>query len=343
MNAFSPNEFQKSFFKQLESQFSKRGDMVNALSDVLNVGRDAVYRRLRGDTALSADELMLLARKYSISLDGKQERAKMTGIPVGLSQINSEIEYFAGLERQILMLSEIPEVTMDYATPELPIFYELLMPTLLAFKTYVYGLTSWNFKKWKGKEFRMELIDPEVFTIAQRILAPLCNLPGRELWSVGILDVTLRQIEHAVDVGRLVDHQLTEKMFSELERVISHMEAMTEGGKRFLPGASPTDESPDFCVYHNEMTNTNSIIIIKSEEQSFVVSTFLNPDYVIVNDERVQKKMERWMENLIDNSDVLIADSSKYKERYFNQLRRSVAAARQRTSGRLIEAPGALS
>jgi len=178
-------------------------------------------------------------------------------------------------------------------------------------------MTSWNFAKWKGVEFRPQLIDPEVFEIAQRILPYICRLPGRELWSVGILDVTLRQIEHAVDVGRLVDRKLIERMFLEVEMIISHMETMTKYGKRFMPGTVPNDDCPDFSVYHNEMTNTNNVIIIKSPERSFVISTLVNPDYIISTDERIQRKMEIWFENLIENSDALIADSGKYKYIYF--------------------------
>jgi hypothetical protein len=343
MNAFPSNNFQQSFFKQLEEQFTKRGEMVNELSDTLNVGRDAVYRRLRGDTTLSADELMLLARKYDINLDAKQEVSKTIDFSNTLYQINSEVEYLQDVERQINSVSSLKGVRMDYATPELPLFYVLLMPTLLAFKMYVYGLTSWDFSKWKGGNFRPELMDPEIYKIAQRALPPLCKLPGRELWSVGILDVTLRQIEHAVDVGRLIDFELVKRMFSEVEGIIDHMEAMTECGKRFLPGTVPTDKSPNFCVYHNELTNTNNVIIVKSEEGSFVLSTFVNPDYIISTDERIQKRMETWFENLIENSDVLIANSGKYKEQYFSQLRRLSAVTKQRIEGRFSGRSGILS
>ncbi|MFK8161496.1 MAG: hypothetical protein AB8H12_03450 [Lewinella sp.] len=343
MNGFPSNDFQRSFFQELEGRFVKRGDMVNELRKTLNVGRDAVYRRLRGDTSLSADELMVLASKYDIRLDADQAGPKPMDFPEELYHITSEVTYFRQVEQQITGIASLKGATMDYATPELPIFYELLAPTLLAFKTYVYGLTSWNFAKWKGVEFRPQLIDPEVFEIAQRILPYFCKIETRELWSVGILDVTLRQIEHAVDVGRLVDHKLIERMFLEVEVIISHMEAMTKSGKRFLPGTMPTDEDPDFCVYHNEMTNTNNVVIVKSPEHSFVISTLVNPDYIVSTDERVQRKMEIWFDNLIENSDALIADSGKYKERYFSQLRRFAAGTKQRIEGRLFERPGILS
>lgn len=110
MNAFSSNNFQRSFFKELESQFAKRGEMVSALSEALNVGKDGVYRRLRGDTTLSADELIVLAQKYNISLDVEQTEQVSQGIPrfidlpEALHNIKSEIDYFRGLEQQLSLI-----------------------------------------------------------------------------------------------------------------------------------------------------------------------------------------------------------------------------------------------
>lgn len=330
MNVLPQNSFQLWFFDRLASRFEKRGDMVQELAKTLNIGRDAIYRRLRGDTILSADELIFLARKYYISLDENVNETPQLIYPSAIQEINSELDYYQEFEQQCLMLTSITDVSIDHATPELPIYYDLFTPTLFAFKTYVYGLTTWNLKKWKKLPFKPDLIHPEVFEIAERLLDPIFKLPGRELWSVGILDITLRQVEHAVEVGRLNDLSLAKKMFNEIEMTISHMEEMTRCGKRFVPGRQPQESDPDFRVYHNEMTNTNNVIIIKSSHYSAVFSTFINPNFIISTDERIQAKMETWFENLVENSSPLDASSGKYNEKFFVRLRRIVAASWQR-------------
>ena len=336
----STTTYQNQFFRRLEQKFSKRKDMVNAIGEVLHVGRDAVYRRLRGDTALTADEMMQLANRFGIVLrldNGNRVIGDQLIIyPSWQQHITSEVVYFANLARQVEQMAAMPDAVLDYATPELPLYYELMMPTLLAFKTYVYGQTSWNIERWAGKPFHPSLIDPAIGAYVDRILPVLFNLPGREIWSVGILDVTLRQIEHAVEVGRLVDRTVIGQMFSELSNMIDHMEQMINAGKRFLPGQQPTPDAVDFRIYHNELTNTNNVILVKSPQQNYVFTTFVNPNYLISTNEQLFVKLSSWFDNLIASSNVMDVVSPRYHRKYFAQLRRTVTAAQGRVEAHLV-------
>ena len=336
MNAFPTETFQYWFFKQLEQRFEKRGQMVDAIINTLSIGRDATYRRLRGDTALTADELLTLAREFDVSLDcatDDPQRRQKIDYPFDLNQLTTELDYYTQLERQCMELLSLPNLTIDYASPELPFYYEFFTPTLLAFKTYVYGLTSWNFKKWRNVEFRPELIDPKVFEITKRLQPLLFNVPGRDLWSVGIMDITLRQIEHAVEVGQLNDPELIARMFNEIEMTIQHMDKMAASGKKFPPGREAMESDPDFAVYHNELTNTNNVVIIKSDYQSFVFSTFVNPNYIVSSDERIQFQMETWFDNMMNSSNILDSSAGQYCRKYFARLRRAAKTTEDRVNG----------
>lgn len=326
------NSFQQEFFAKLQGKFSDdRAAMIRAIGDQLHVGRDAVYRRLRGETPLTGEEMIALARLYNICLDpvNTSDIPKMH-YPDGAVEITSEAEYFRDVLMRSEMMAALDDVRVDYATPELPLFYELNTPVLLAYKTYVYGLTTWNFSKWKDVPFRPELIDPEVQQIANRLQRVLYSFPARELWSAGILDITLREIEHGVQVGYLIDDAMVGEMFRELEETIKHMESMTRIGKRFPPGERPAADSPDFRVYHNEMTNTNNVILIRSPQQSVVYTTFVNPNYLFSSDARVINQMQTWFDNLVASSNVLSADTGKYAVTYFKGLRKKVADTKNR-------------
>lgn len=222
--------------------------------------------------------------------------------------------------------------TPPLSSPSITSFFT---PTLLAFKTYVYGLTSWNFSKWKDVDFRPELIDPKVFEITDRLIPLLFKIPGRDLWSVGILDITLRQIEHAVEVGQLNDPELVAQMFEEIELTIKHMDRMASSKKKFPPGREARENDPDFVVYHNELTNTNNVVIIKSPYQSYVFSTFVNPNYIVSRDSRIQSQMETWFNNLANSSNVLDSTAGQYCRKYFARLRRAAKSTENRVNGLL--------
>lgn len=319
------NYHQQEFFEQLAAHFPSKGKMIESMSELLHVGRDAIYRRLRGETVLSAEEIITLARQFNISLDPpSQQDVPIMYYPSGATTVSSEVDFFRNLQKQSELLSSLPNVTVDYATPELPLFYELYTPNLLAYKVFVYGVTSWDLEKWKGVEFRPELIDPEVQRIANELVNAFFNFPGRELWSIGILDISLRSIEHGVEVGYLKDREIIEKIFEELNFTIRHMEAMTKAGKRFAPNSTPDENSPDFRVFHNELTNTNNVIIITSDVQSVVYTTFVNPNFLVSMDDRIHQQMQTWFNNLVESSNAMDVNAGKYMTTFFNRLRKKV-------------------
>ena len=65
-----PNtNLQEQFFDLLLSRFPRRADAVEEICELLHLAKDAIYRRMRGDTFLSPNELATLAQHYHISLD----------------------------------------------------------------------------------------------------------------------------------------------------------------------------------------------------------------------------------------------------------------------------------
>ena len=63
------NEFQTRLLEQIAKKYQRKSEAVDILSSLLSIGKDAVYRRLRGDTLLTPDEISLLAKEFYISLD----------------------------------------------------------------------------------------------------------------------------------------------------------------------------------------------------------------------------------------------------------------------------------
>ena len=308
--------------------------MVAHLGDTLQLGRDAIYRRLRGDTALTANELMLLSRRYRIPLENDTHRHD---VPVmyyhsGAAPIESDESYYTQLRRHTANLVQLPNVRVDYATPQLPIFYEMATPVLAAFKTYVYGTTTWDLAKWRNIPFRPELISPTTRQLIDSVLADAQRIPGRELWSIGILDVTLRQVSYMVQVGRFAERKHVELIFEELHQVINHLERMVRTGKRFPLGGEPKDDDPDFAVYHNELSNTNNAIIVRSDISNLLFNTLVNPNYVMSADPRILRDVEQWFNRLVKNSNTLNNQTGKYTSQYFGRLRQQVDATRERVA-----------
>ena len=69
MDSNTPDQLQQALLEQIISSFKKKSDAVERISELLHLGKDAVYRRLRGVTLLTPDEIQLLATAFGISVD----------------------------------------------------------------------------------------------------------------------------------------------------------------------------------------------------------------------------------------------------------------------------------
>ena len=106
------------FLERLSTRFKSRSELVHQVAKVLHVGRDAVYRRLRGDTALTADELMLLADQFKVTMElgGRQHRRSPTlRYPNGRVTMRDEFDHFIHLQLRLAEMKKLPGVSFDFA------------------------------------------------------------------------------------------------------------------------------------------------------------------------------------------------------------------------------------
>ena len=60
---------QQDLFKIIKLKLVGKDPLGIALSDILHISPDAVYRRYRGDTILTIDEVQRLCKHFDISID----------------------------------------------------------------------------------------------------------------------------------------------------------------------------------------------------------------------------------------------------------------------------------
>lgn len=59
----------ESLIEELRNKIPDNSELVNKLSDILDIGKEAIYRRIRGDVHLSLEEASIISEKMGISLD----------------------------------------------------------------------------------------------------------------------------------------------------------------------------------------------------------------------------------------------------------------------------------
>jgi hypothetical protein len=325
----SPN-YQDTFFNELSNRFKDKKSLAGAVSKALSIGMDGAYRRISGRSNLQIDELLTLAKKFNVHLPGGSDGDVRFSFNNQDQTIRTPADYIDQLEAQLMLVDSWPGKQLYYATADLPFFYELMAPTLMAFKLYVFGVTSWGFEEWKDKAFSPRLIDPAVLEKAAAISSYAYRVPSKEIWSSGLLNASLSQLEYIAMIGNFADNTVPFKILEEISIIVDHLENMAIHGRKFAPGEDPTKSNTPFSIHYNELLYVSTTILVDSPQASLLFLSFITPNYLVTTDRGLGEEVRRWFDELLGEATELGKNTRKIRNWFFNRLRSQVAATRQR-------------
>lgn len=323
-------DHQTIFLRRILDRYSSRQEMVVSVADILSLSKDAIYRRLRGTTVLSANEMVALAEHYKIGPAAPADGQVAVQYNLMETEIRSPGDYLDQLMTQLDIILGIPDFTFYLANPGIPIFHEMMSRKLFAFKLYIYGSTCWDFPGWKNLKYSRDLIDERVLDQARLIAKHTHRAPGRELWTMGMLTATLDQIEFMHMTGRFARTEEAAELLEELDKIVSHLEAMARAGRKFLPGENPSESEVSFHPAHNELANNDNLMLVDSPNRSMLFVTYIMPNYLLTDEENVCATSRNWFKSVEQLSTSLGAEGGKYRDWYFNRLRGQINDARGR-------------
>ena len=137
-------DIQETIFQIIKQKIAGEDALGNALSDVLHISPDAVYRRYRGETALTINEVKKLCSFYNISFDALCEMGEgkvMFSYPP-LNTYDFSLEsYLEGILNAFKRLKSLDSPEMILSINNLSLFQLMNFPQLVRFKLYFWAKT----------------------------------------------------------------------------------------------------------------------------------------------------------------------------------------------------------
>lgn len=324
---------QDRLFEIILSRYPRRADAVEDLCNLLNLAKDPIYRRLRGDTFLPPEELSLLAQKYGISLD-----ALVTGssdnVVCNFSAFSKKVLDFShfidNFIKEFELIHKMPNPHLFYASSELSLFTYNLFPELISFKMYIWGRTTWNLESLRDRQFSLDLVTPPIIRLSQEWLGHYIRLNSTELWSAQIMDNTLAQIEYHVYSGGFRDPKEAIILMEKLSEWAAHLKAMAAAGKKFNVGEKAEHGRGDFNLYYNEMLYTNITGLISSDIGRTVYSAYCTPNFLKSTDTRLCNYTEDWFKTITTKSSRFSGEGEKLRDWFFRETAQKIERQKQR-------------
>ncbi|UII19121.1 helix-turn-helix domain-containing protein [Fulvivirga ligni] len=310
---------------------STRNDssLVSELSDLLSVSIDSVYRRLRGDTDITLDELSKICNHFNISIDSFLCKNSQK---VDFHQAwgnGEEFNYTLYLERikgEMEVLSDIPNSRLFYSSKDIPIFYNLLIPELAEFKGFFWEKSVAQLPHLRQAQFSSKSIDDKRLKLAEEILNYHNTVETSELWNDGVLNSTLNQIQFYNDSGFFTSDDDFIVLLEKMKELIDHCEIQAEIGCKFKFNEDSDGCKKNYNLYYSDILIGDNTIILDINEQKSVYKAHNIIDNIVTHHQHFCERTLQMHEKFLSTATLISSTNQRERVRFFNRLRKKVNA-----------------
>lgn len=308
-------DIQKLLFEEIRSRISNPAAWSKEISELLHLGRDAVYRRERGDVQLTVAELETLCRHYGISLDRYllSDRQNVVFKHTSLNHQDSYnyTQYIGQLLLQLQHMVSCEQKEIIFCADDIPIFHFMEFADLTYFKLYSWNQAVLNLGI-SYEDFVYELKKQHLEPIFQKLHETYCRIPSREIWSKGTIGPILELLEYHYDIGSFRNQDSIGLLLEQLGHLKSNLKGWTKGQEKH--------EGVHFDLYLSPVDLGLSQMLCQFDGQQSVTVKLYTINSIATLDMRYVTETIDWIRGVLNKSSCLSKLSEKERIHFFNHL-----------------------
>lgn len=332
----TPIEKQSQFLRKIDDLLPGNTSLVAELADVLKISTDSAYRRMRGETLLVIDEILLLCNHFNVSFDSLNP-AHEGVVSFRYSKMepsrDSLKKYLSGLLNDIEVIGKAATRRITYACEDIPVFHHYSNPVMARFKLFYWMQAILNIQEMESCRFSSDETDEELGFIVRRIYEEYALIPSVEVWTETTIQSTAKQIEFFWEAGKFAskaDALAVCKSFREeitaiqkqAERSTKHADAITGNG----------GEAINYQLYYSDIEITNNSVLIEIGNLSSVYLGHFSFSTMSTTSEMYCLETRKWFDTIIRKSTLISGVSEKLRYQVFRKFFNQIDALEQRIS-----------
>jgi hypothetical protein len=329
-------DIQNKLFEQIKAKLPPDQPLGKALMEDLDLSRDSAYRRSRGETALTPEEIRLLCTKYEISFD------KILGVggqsvtfqfnPIQRSEFTFS-RYLQGINDGFTRMTAQRWAKLHVSNLDLIIFQALNIPALMRFKLFYFAKNYLQIpmldgvryhKNWKG-DIPDELLRD---TLQKYVKIPSVEVIGFEAGK-GIV----REIVTFYEMGFIETKEDALFLLEEVERLMQHNRKQAEIGKKFIIDQPVTVDEGNFVFYLHETYLQDNTFIAETNAYRMLYITHNMMNYLFTIDPDYVHKSYHVFQSMLKNCKQISQANPGHRNAYFNSISDFIAKAKLRLEG----------
>lgn len=319
---------QAVFFQKLKEILPPSVGLAEELADILEVSTDSAYRRIRGETDLSIDEVYKITKKYPISVDSVfsnlGDSVTFTYTKLTDDADNFEV-YLNRLLKHIKQINAFKDKKVYYVAEEVPIFYSFFTKKLTEFKLFYWQRSVLNVPGYQGKKFEYGIIPKEQIKLAQHVFEEYQSIPSVEIWTNETILTATKQIEYYYDSGVFKSKEDALEILNDVKDMALFVQ------ERANSATKAKNREPDsYLLYLSDvLLGTNCIYIEMGEAKQAYVS-FNTMNSLATNNKEFCEETEHWIRNLEKKSTLISGVAEKQRFQFFNRMMKYIESSIER-------------
>ena len=329
------NPTQVRFFEKLKQSVPANVSLANDIADLLEISADGAYRRMRGESILSVDEMAKLCIHYKVSpefLTGSDGAYAMFHFQKMIKDERGFGDYILNILNDLQRIQASNPKHITYAAGDLPIFIQFTSPEYSAFKMFFWQRAVLNLPSAEGKKFSVSLVTPQSVQMCRMISDTYFQIPSTEIWHQDTVASNINLIEFGWESGLFATKQDALIICEKLTGMLDLVEKWAEKSSKFREEGKWAENEGNFTMYQSEFVLMNNHIFVAAGDTRSLYLTHNTFNSICTNNLVFCAETEEWLKNMVHKSARISGTGEKQRSKFFRYSREKVAALAARIS-----------
>ncbi len=306
---------QSLFLEQIKSRISENISFADKLAELLSISRDSAYRRIRGETVLSLDEVKKLCDRFGVSLDALFSPTTKTSLfhhrAIGTSYTLEQWLHSVGSNMEVV--NGFSQREMIFAARDMPIFHYFRLPELSSFKMFFWLKTVIKDPVYANQLLQVDSIPKETLQAGSKLWKLYNTVPSKEIWSDEAINETLKQIEFYHECRFFSTKNQAAQLCDRLIELITLIKGEAAEGKKTGGEA--------FQLFENEILIADNTVFARMDNRRIVYINYNTLNLLTTQQESFCDRTEKYLNNLSKSSTLISATAEKERNKFFNKMK----------------------
>lgn len=320
---------QMMFVERIKQSLPKNFSPVNELSDLLEISTDSVYRRIRGETTFTFDEIIKICNRYKISFDSLcvSSRGSVNfSYKLMSSDAVSVREYISDMLAGIEKVSRFDKKEIIYAAEDIPVFHLFKFREFASFKMFYWMKSVLNVPELKEEKFDPSLVDESILNDGEKIVKLYSRIPCIEIWSERTTSSILKQIDYYNEAGLFKKKEDALQLCDVLSELLSDICRQAEKTSK----ADIAGHEGNFIMYNSDIELGNNCILVNAGGLKTVYLRHHTFNSMVSTNASFCDETQQWLEGIIKKSSLISGVAEKQRYQYFRREQNKAEALKNK-------------